>query len=105
MTKFITTIVVLVLSVAFTAFSQPYKLSGNVTDEYSGEALIGANIYIKALNLGGVSDMNGKYEITNIPKGTYEVTISFVGYLPQSVNFQFTSDIVHNFSLKESPVL
>jgi len=105
MTKFITTIVFLVLSVAFTAFSQPYKLSGNVTDEYSGEVLIGANIYIKALNLGAVSDMNGKYEVTNIPKGTYEVTISFVGYLPQSVNFQFTADIVHNFSLKESPVL
>jgi iron complex outermembrane receptor protein len=105
MTKFITFVVVLVLSVTFIAFSQPYKLSGNVTDEYTGEVLIGANVFIKSLNLGAVSDMNGKYEITNIPKGTYEVTISFVGYLPQSVNYQFIADIVHNFSLVESPVL
>ena len=105
MTKFITFAVVLVLSVTFIAFSQPYKLSGNVTDEYTGEALIGTNIYIKALNLGAVSDMNGKYEITNIPKGTYEITISFVGYLPQSTNLNFNADLVQNFTLKESPVL
>ncbi len=105
MSKFITFVVVLVLSVTFIAFSQPYKLSGNVTDEYTGEVLIGANVYIKALSLGAVSNMNGKYEITNIPKGTYEITISFVGYLPQSTNLNFNADIVQNFSLKESPVL
>ncbi len=105
MSKFITFVVLLVLSLAVTAFSQPYKLTGNVTDEYTGEALIGTNIYIKALNLGAVSDMNGKYEITNIPKGTYEITISFVGYLPQSTNINFNADIVQNFSLKTSPVL
>lgn len=104
MSKFITFIVSLVLLVSVTAFSQ-YKLSGTVTSEYTGEALIGANVYIKALNLGGVSDMNGRYEITNIPQGTYEITISFVGYLPQSVNILFNADVVQNFKLKDSPVL
>ena len=104
MSKFITFIVSLVLLLSVTAFSQ-YKLSGTVTSEYTGEALIGANVYIKALNLGGVSDMNGKYEITNIPQGTYEITISFVGYLPQSVNILFNADVVQNFKLKDSPVL
>ena len=104
MSKFITFIVSLVLFASVTAFSQ-HKLSGTVTSEYTGEVLIGANVYIKALNLGAVSDMNGKYEITNIPQGTYEITISFVGYLPQSVNILFNADVVQNFKLKESPVL
>jgi hypothetical protein len=105
MSKFITFIVLLVISLSVIALAQPYKLTGNVTDEYTGEALIGTNIYIKSLNLGTVSNTNGKYEITNIPQGTYEITISFVGYLPQSVNILFNADVVQNFKLKESPVL
>jgi len=105
MSKFITFIAASVLLFTVTAFSQPYKLSGKVTSEYTGEVLIGTNVYIKALNLGAVSDMNGKYEITGIPQGTYEVTISFVGYLPTSVNLLFNADLVQDFKLKDSPVL
>jgi hypothetical protein len=39
------------------SFAEGFKISGNVTSENSGEALLGANVYIKALNMGAVTDM------------------------------------------------
>ncbi|HVA98330.1 MAG TPA: TonB-dependent receptor, partial [Bacteroidia bacterium] len=37
-------------------------------------------IFIPQLNLGTTSDVNGKFKITPIPKGTYEVEIEILGY-------------------------
>ncbi|NWF89585.1 MAG: TonB-dependent receptor [Ignavibacteriaceae bacterium] len=56
------------------------KLVGKVTDIRSGEALIGANILIEGTNLGGATDIDGKFIILNIPPGTYQVKVSFIGY-------------------------
>lgn len=56
------------------------KLVGKVTDTRSGEALIGANILLEGTNLGGATDVDGKFLILNIPPGTYQVKVSFIGY-------------------------
>lgn len=56
------------------------KLAGKITDEQTGEPLIGANIIIENTNLGAASDINGDYFILNIVPGTYNVKISYVGY-------------------------
>ncbi len=47
----------------------------------------GANIQIKDLNKGVVSDFNGKFFMTNIPVGTHELTFSYIGFetITQSV--------------------
>jgi hypothetical protein len=105
MSKIYTFIGTIFLLVSFAAFAQSYKISGNVTSENTGEVLIGANVYIKALNMGAVTDMNGKYEISNVAKGTYELTISFVGYISKTENLNVSADVILNITLKESPVL
>ncbi|MBK7629548.1 MAG: carboxypeptidase-like regulatory domain-containing protein [Ignavibacteriales bacterium] len=67
------------------------KLAGKITDKSNGEALIGANILFTAewvdgkeqtlqQNLGAASDINGEYYILNIPSGTYNVKVSYIGY-------------------------
>ena len=38
-------------------------LTGKITDKATGEAIIGANIYIADLKTGAVSDINGMYKI------------------------------------------
>ena len=55
-----------------------YTLSGKITEENTGESVIGASIYISELGLGAVTNNYGFYSLT-LPAGTYTVKISFVG--------------------------
>lgn len=54
-------------------------LSGYLKDEGNGEALIGATVYIPALNTGSTTNAYGFYSIS-VPRGTYQVTFSYIGY-------------------------
>jgi TonB-dependent receptor len=55
-------------------------LRGAVTDSTNAEALVGANIFLKGTAIGGVTDIEGKYRIINIPPGEYTVRFSYLGY-------------------------
>ncbi len=55
-------------------------IKGKVTDKSTGEALIGANVFIKGTTKGAATDINGNYEIKNIRKGTYDIDITYIGY-------------------------
>ena len=55
------------------------SISGKITDKNSGEALVGATVFVKELKSGAVSDMYGNYSLTlNI--GTWSLVYSYVGY-------------------------
>lgn len=55
-------------------------ITGFVYDSSNGEALIGANVYIKELNLGSGTNRSGYFAVPNIPAGNYKLTVSYVGY-------------------------
>ena len=48
---------------------------GFVTDSSSGEALIGANVFINKIGVGMATDVNGYYVLQDISLGTYNVTV------------------------------
>lgn len=54
-------------------------LSGYVRDAADGEALIGATVFVPSTGAGVVTNAYGFYSIT-LPKGSYEIRFSFVGY-------------------------
>ncbi len=79
------------------------KLSGNVIDKETGEALTGANIMITGTSLGAASDIDGNYTILNIPPGKYTVKFRFMGYSVVSVqevqiNVDFTTRLDQGMS-------
>ncbi len=55
-------------------------LRGKIKDVSTGEPVPGAQIYIADLQIGAITDMEGSYMILNIPIGTYDITISMMGY-------------------------
>ena len=55
------------------------KLAGRVLDQQK-QPLPGANVVILGTNLGAASDLQGYYNIINVPPGTYRVQFSYVGY-------------------------
>ena len=66
------------------AFSQSGDVKGNIIDE-SGMEVPFASIAIKSITnnelaIGGVSDIDGDFKIEDVPYGTYNIEISFIGY-------------------------
>jgi outer membrane receptor for ferrienterochelin and colicins len=93
--------IVLLLTTIFSQ-AQTATLSGTVS---SNGAPIGfANVYLKGLHLGTVSDEDGKFSIEKIPFGTHTVIISSIGYdrKMESITFKENQTTLLNFELKES---
>ena len=55
-------------------------LEGHMRDNKTVEPLIGGNVLLVGTQLGAATDLNGFYNIINIPAGTYDVRYTYVGY-------------------------
>ena len=73
------TILIIFYFIGF-AFSQEGTVYGFITDEKSGEALIGANVFIQETGVGMATDFNGYYVLQDIPGGKHSIMVSYVGY-------------------------
>jgi len=83
-------------------FSQEkFTLSGTITEQKSNETLISVNILFPDLETGTTTNEYGFYSIT-LPKGTYKVVISYVGFNDITETISLTQNISKNFSLTES---
>ncbi len=56
------------------------RITGFVTDAETGEALIGANVYIRGTNWGTATDHNGYYVINDVTAGEQTLLVSYLGY-------------------------
>ena len=70
------------LSFGVQAFSQA-TVTGKVTDA-KGEAIVGAGVVVKGTSSGAMTDLDGKYSISNVPS-TATLVFSCVGYDTQEV--------------------
>ena len=86
MNKYFLFLCIYFLSLAFQLSAQNgSKIVGVVTDEKSGQPLIGCSIFIENLMLGDATDSDGNYLILNVPSGTYNIKAQMVGYNTQVV--------------------
>jgi iron complex outermembrane receptor protein len=80
----ITFLLLLVMACACgNVFAQNAKIAGVVLDAVTGEPLIGASV-VYAPGKGGVTDFDGKFTITDVPNGTYQLVISYIGFTPDT---------------------
>ncbi|MCK0136767.1 TonB-dependent receptor [Arenibacter sp. S6351L] len=82
-------------------FSQErFTLSGTITEIASNETLIGVTVAVPSLSTGVITNEYGFYSIT-LPKGSYELQISSLGYqdINQTIDLSFDQKI--NFQLLE----
>lgn len=59
---------------------QTGKISGILVDAETGDALIGANVYLDGTTIGCSTDLDGSYVILNVPEGTYTLVVSMLSY-------------------------
>ncbi len=56
------------------------SIAGTVTDAATGEAIIGTNVVIQGTQIGASTDIEGKFLISNVTAGTYNLQVSSVTY-------------------------
>jgi outer membrane receptor protein involved in Fe transport len=61
------------------------KVSGKVTDQKSGEALIGVTVIVQGTAIGAVTDVEGHY-ILNVAPGTYTLEFKYMGYQTKAIS-------------------
>jgi outer membrane receptor protein involved in Fe transport len=83
------------------------KIGGIVTDQETGQPLVGVNIILEGTSLGAATDVSGFYTILNVPPGYYDIRASMIGYrivinkgvqvmvdLTTEVNFGLTTEVI-----------
>ncbi|MBR63690.1 MAG: hypothetical protein CMC60_06625, partial [Flavobacteriaceae bacterium] len=66
-------------------------LSGDVSDSFSKETLLGVTILIPELNTGTVTNSYGFYSIS-VPPGDYTISVEYLGYQ----TLQFPLSLIEN---------
>jgi TonB-dependent receptor len=68
------------------------RITGEVVDNQTGDALPGANLVLKGTSMGASSDLNGRYVISNVPAGTYTLVVTYIGYNSVELPIRLTFD-------------
>lgn len=80
---------------------EKFTLSGIVSEEKSNETLIGVNIVFPEIGAGTTTNEYGFYSIT-LPKGTYSIVVSYLGYQTITETIELNDNISNNIGLAES---
>lgn len=64
--------------------AQNSKVTGVVISEDDGQPIIGASISVKGTKLGSVTDLDGKFSISNVPNNV-KLSVSYIGMETQEV--------------------
>ncbi len=74
-------IYILIIFILFAGlYARAQSLSGQLVDSAANKPVEGASIYFPQLKLGAVTDANGNYIISSLPKGIYDLEIHAAGY-------------------------
>ncbi|WP_223833677.1 TonB-dependent receptor [Pedobacter riviphilus] len=97
--KIIHTLLLIVIS--FVAYGQEkFTLSGTIVVKANTETISGASIYIPEAKVSTVTNAYGFYAIA-LPKGTYTIVISYVGFEPIEEHIVLTKNLKKDFSMNE----
>lgn len=79
---------------------------GQVSDVASGEPMIGVTITVEnGSTMATVSDVDGNFEIKNVPVGRHSVRATYIGYEPVLLKEQLVSsgkELILNLRMRES---
>ena len=78
-----------------------HAVSGTIKDAKNGEVLIGVSVYVPDLKTGTSTNAYGYYSL-NLPKGKYQIIVSYVGYITKTIAVDLNAaDVKLNLELAE----
>jgi hypothetical protein len=68
------------LAATTAALAQTGRVYGTVTNQVTGEPIIGAWVIVDTTRLAEMTDRHGRYEILDVPAGVYDIRVEKVGF-------------------------
>ena len=76
-----------------TAFAQQTgTVTGQVTAEATGQPVASAQVFIQELNIGSLTQVNGRYLLVSVPAGSYTLSVTSIGHETQSTQITVTPE-------------
>ncbi len=88
------------LSILTSSIAQNFTISGFIKEANTGESVPGANVYLDELGKGSISDLDGYFVLIDIPKDTYMLNISYLGYEKIEKKIVLDENLNLNFELE-----
>ena len=93
------------LLLGFTFFASAQNKISGITSDKDNKPLPSVNISIPELHKETVSDVDGKYSLSNLPNGTFKISFSSVGYTTKLLSVTISEkEITQNITLQENIV-
>ena len=65
--------------------AQTQKITGVVMSEEDGQPVVGASVLVKGTTLGTITDVDGNFNLSNVPSSAKTLQISYIGMQTQEV--------------------
>lgn len=80
--------ILLLFTLSSPGFAQTGSIQGNIKDDKSKEPVIGATVQLIGTGtpIGTSTDMDGNFNLPNVPAGSYRVLISYVSYATREID-------------------
>jgi len=93
----------LFILIAGLSFGQTFTLKGKITNAVNGSPIQGATVFI-SFNHFAYSNSEGRYEISQLSDGKYEIKVSSLGFKSISSEIIVKSDLQEDFTLETSAI-
>lgn len=103
MNKIFMSIMLIILS-CISTIAQTNELLIQVLSENEKEPLMGATVYFSEIEKGSITDFDGIARFSDIPEGTYKLSISFIGFetLETTIDIPSNSDLIFELHAGEN---
>ena len=75
----------LLASIGLVIAQTPKKVTGVVISEEDDQPVVGASVLVKGTTMGTVTDIDGKFTISDVPSSSRTLKISYIGMKTQEV--------------------
>lgn len=82
----------LLIGIGLAIAQTPKTVTGLVIFEEDNQPIVGASVLIKGTNQGAVTDLDGKFTLTNVPGTAKILRITYVGMQTIEVNIKKRDD-------------
>ena len=82
--------------------AQTCTVRGKVTTDHDGEAASFAIVSIQNLEQRTICDIDGRFELRNVPTGKHTIEVECLGYVKLKQQFTATKDISLKLKLQSS---
>jgi hypothetical protein len=96
-----------ILCFSLAAMAQPnprVAIVGRVSDDSTGAFLQNVNVFVAQTTLGCNTDESGRFEIKNVPLGSFEIVASRLGYALRSIRVEISEFGSNSFDIRLHPM-